>query len=350
MIDKDTFDGGLVYGPKTFAEKTGRNKVWAAPSPPLYELAGRSCPNCGSLVAELLFYAKKREGDPNVWDYHRCRGCEMVYTRMAPTPQALAAMYQAGPSQQQWVELQKNELELGFDEAKFRWALEKAEWPFGNRRILDIGCSTGTLLTVANAMAFPGKRLLAGVEINGAALRAASARVGADDFGCSVLLHDKLEVMSYLTERGENLKFDVVVLWEVLEHVLDPKTMLAEAWELLAPEGVMILCVPNWASLAVRVMRERATCFGAGHVNFWDIDTLCALVHGATRPQRPVGMKLETIVSYRNELANYLRFREPMAADRAEDDIAGLLPPASRIHEQLLGYKLVAWVRKGVEK
>lgn len=347
MIDKNSFDGGLVYGPKAFAEKTGRNKVWSAPAPPLYELAGRSCPNCGRLDAELLFYTKPRGGDLNVWDYHCCKACQMVYTRMAPTPKALAQMYGSGPSQQEWVKLQQNELEAGLDAAKFRWALEKAGWPFGNRRILDIGCSTGSMLVVADIMARPHKRFLGGVEINSAALQTASARVGGDDFNCSVVIHDKLEVMKYLYEECVPFKFDVVVLWEVLEHVLDPKTMLAEAWELLAPGGIMILCVPNWNSLAVRIMRERATCFGAGHLNFWCAETLLSLIQ-RTLTNNYDTRWLETIVSYAKELTNYLNFREPMSEDVGDPSL--MLPPVETIHRLLMGYKLVAWVRKGEEK
>jgi 2-polyprenyl-3-methyl-5-hydroxy-6-metoxy-1,4-benzoquinol methylase len=345
VIDKRSFDGGLVYGPRTFAELTGRNRVWSAKPSCIYETAERSCPNCGSCDFEFLFYAKNPPGDMSWWDYDKCEDCGMVYTRMAPTAKALDAMYQQGPSQQEWVKLQQNKIEAQLDALKFRWALEKVDWPFGNRRILDIGCSTGSMLVEANLMARPAKRLLVGIEINSAALRVAGARVGDDEHGeCSVVIHDKLDTAKFLVEGNKPIKFDVIVLWEVLEHVLDPKTMLTEAWELLAPGGFMILCVPNWGSLAVRIMREQATCFGAGHLNFWDSSTLKVLadkVCGADKYQ----YSMETIVSYYRELSNYLDFVGPTDSD-ASVIADPRLPDPARIHEMLLGYKLAMFIRR----
>jgi ubiquinone/menaquinone biosynthesis C-methylase UbiE len=52
--------------------------------------------------------------------------------------------------------------------------------------------------------------------------------------------------------------FDVVTMFDVLEHVFCPRTFLAEARRLLAPIGRLVIETPNMAGLMPRLM-------GAGH-------------------------------------------------------------------------------------
>jgi len=44
-------------------------------------------------------------------------------------------------------------------------------------------------------------------------------------------------------------KYDATVIWEVLEHVAHPRTVLARLSEATKPDGVIIIAVPNPASL-----------------------------------------------------------------------------------------------------
>ncbi len=46
--------------------------------------------------------------------------------------------------------------------------------------------------------------------------------------------------------------FDVITMWQALEHVHRPREVLAEAYKLLAPGGRLIVAVPNIDSLAFR--------------------------------------------------------------------------------------------------
>jgi 2-polyprenyl-3-methyl-5-hydroxy-6-metoxy-1,4-benzoquinol methylase len=48
-------------------------------------------------------------------------------------------------------------------------------------------------------------------------------------------------------------QFDVVILFQVLEHLLDPLVTLRRAADLLAPDGTIIVAVPNLASWQARV-------------------------------------------------------------------------------------------------
>jgi SAM-dependent methyltransferase len=50
----------------------------------------------------------------------------------------------------------------------------------------------------------------------------------------------------------ENAQFDVITMWQALEHVHRPLEVLRAARQLLAPGGKLIIAVPNIDSLAFR--------------------------------------------------------------------------------------------------
>ena len=50
---------------------------------------------------------------------------------------------------------------------------------------------------------------------------------------------------------------DVVVLWHVLEHLLDPPTSLREVHRVLKPGGLLFIATPNPESLTARLIGQR---------------------------------------------------------------------------------------------
>jgi len=53
--------------------------------------------------------------------------------------------------------------------------------------------------------------------------------------------------------------FDVIVLWQVIEHLPDPWQVLTAAAERLAPNGVLVLDTPNPEAFQFRVLGRRWT-------------------------------------------------------------------------------------------
>jgi 2-polyprenyl-3-methyl-5-hydroxy-6-metoxy-1,4-benzoquinol methylase len=100
------------------------------------------------------------------------------------------------------------------------------------RRILDVGCGGGAL---GAALKAGGAAWVAGVEYDAAA--AAEARQKLD----LVVTGDLLE-MPLPFAPGE---FDYVIFADVLEHVRDPDRALGRFLPFLAPEGRLIVSVPN---------------------------------------------------------------------------------------------------------
>jgi SAM-dependent methyltransferase len=51
--------------------------------------------------------------------------------------------------------------------------------------------------------------------------------------------------------------FDAVTLWHVLEHVEDPRALLAEVRRILKPDGVFLVSVPNFGSFEARISKDK---------------------------------------------------------------------------------------------
>lgn len=104
-------------------------------------------------------------------------------------------------------------------------------------KILDIGCSTGIFLQGMEARGWQTY----GVEPSSYASQYARERFGLDVRTC------------YLEEAGfQDNFFDVVTLWDVLEHINQPQETLIEIRRILRPGGLIMANIPNpdsWESV-----------------------------------------------------------------------------------------------------
>jgi SAM-dependent methyltransferase len=105
-------------------------------------------------------------------------------------------------------------------------------------RILDVGAATGIFL---DGMRRFGWETL-GVEPTERAVRYARERLGLE------VIHGRLEE-THLPAAS----FNAITMWDVLEHVHDPRAVLAETARLLRPGGLLVLSLPNPDSLEARL-------------------------------------------------------------------------------------------------
>ena len=113
--------------------------------------------------------------------------------------------------------------------------------------LLDVGCATGIFLKAMRERGW----LVAGVEPSAYASNYAHQQFGLD------IRHGTLEQANFPSRL-----FDVVTMWDVLEHVIDPKQTLHEVARILKPHGVLALSLPNPICI-------EATLFGDKWVG-WD--------------------------------------------------------------------------------
>jgi SAM-dependent methyltransferase len=117
---------------------------------------------------------------------------------------------------------------------KIRW--DCPPWT-GKGRYLDVGCGSGGALGVASALGWQ----VSGIEVDEAA--AAKAR----------RFTPEIHVGDALTAPYAPGRFDVVTAFHVLEHVPDPVAMIRRMLGWLAPDGLLIVEVPNAGGLGARI-------------------------------------------------------------------------------------------------
>lgn len=110
-----------------------------------------------------------------------------------------------------------------------------------DQRVLEVGCGSGY---VSRHLVERGNHVV-GIDIDPDAVNAAR-QVIAEVHCCDLDIVDASSVVSG--------PFDVIVLADVLEHVRDPDRVLADLLGVLAPDGRVVLSIPNVAHVDVRLM------------------------------------------------------------------------------------------------
>jgi SAM-dependent methyltransferase len=113
--------------------------------------------------------------------------------------------------------------------ARYRWAAQLAT----HQRVLDAGCGVGYGSVI---LAEAGASDVVGVDIGAAVVAAASA---ADRPG---LRFEQGDIAQLPAAEGS---FDVVVCFEVIEHVENPDAVLDEFVRVVAPGGLVVVSSPN---------------------------------------------------------------------------------------------------------
>jgi SAM-dependent methyltransferase len=183
-----------------------------------------------------------------------------------PTPAALRALYSADyfASRDPTWGYAVYEADRDSLRDKARRLLEVVERHRPAGALLDVGCAYGFTLEVARER---GWQVL-GVEAARDVGALTQARLG-------VAVHADL-LAAGLPAEG----LDAVTLWDVVEHLPDPRAALAEVHRILKPGGVFSVVTPDVGSLAARVLGSRweEMTKMPEHIFFFDRRSLGALL------------------------------------------------------------------------
>ena len=208
------------------------------------ELESPPCPVCHAESFEPVLRGGRDRlwHKPGVFQLQRCGVCTLVMTRPRPTPDAMGFYYDgtySGDTEAGMKNFQTNSKggRMIF-EYRLR-VLQKVRRLTADDHLLDVGCSYGGFLRVA--------RTAAGCRTSGIDLDAGSVADGVDPEQTDYRVGRLVEA-NYPTDG-----FTVVAFYESLEHHADPVAALTEARRILAPGGICVVEVPNFAGLWRRV-------------------------------------------------------------------------------------------------
>lgn len=238
------------------------------------DLEHAECPLCRDAATRERHRRADRYGDDDrAWAVVQCTHCGLMYVDPRPTPEAIGHYY---PDTYSFHEAEPDEgpvplperLETAYRHHLLRFEARQMRRLTGRTegRVLDVGCAAGDRLAILKRMGYEP----AGVETSPEAERA--RRLGFDVWRGTVE-----------TSHFEPASFEIVMLYNVLEHVHDPGAVVNRLHELLAPGGHLLVQVPNRRSVQARVFGARWAAMDVPRdLYYYDRDTLHRLVkpHG----------------------------------------------------------------------
>lgn len=215
-----------------------------------------SCNLCGGDDEAVLFSDRP-------FRIVRCRSCNLIYSNPRPTEKWLKSY-----------RLREGEGELlgYFDEevvkkksAKYLYLLSKLrELGLEGGKLLDFGCGIGGFLDIARKNSWE----TFGVDSSEVAVRIARTR-----FGLAVF--KSLDSASF-----PSAYFDVVSLWDSIEHLSNPLGVLKELRKLVKKNGVLFIYTPNidFHKLVAFITRNNGRLVPYEHLYHFSTNTLRRLV------------------------------------------------------------------------
>lgn len=152
----------------------------------------------------------------------KCQGCGLIYRSPQPTAGDLARVYSGDR-----IDLAREERVGEKRKQQFDRLLKHAGLP---GRLLDVGCGCGFFLKLAQEKGWDA----IGVDLNPKAIAYAKERLRIN-----ALLGDPKDF--HFPERS----FDLVTLWNVLDHAPDPVDLLLEVHRILKDDGRVFIRTPN---------------------------------------------------------------------------------------------------------
>jgi predicted TPR repeat methyltransferase len=130
--------------------------------------------------------------------------------------------------------------------------------------LLDVGCATGLFVSEAHQAGWRAS----GLDASTWAIARARERCPQ-----ATLVPQMLEDANFSAEE-----FEVITLWDVLEHIRSPVETLRRVWKWMQPGGWLFLNLPNANSLVAKLMGRYWVLLLREHLWYFSPETMALLL------------------------------------------------------------------------
>ena len=231
-----------------------------------------ACNLCGGSDVRVIYPAAERLTDDLVEEFKSssdeplrdrlvaCRACGLQYVSPRLRPDLIMAGYQEG-TDERFVS------QAAARERTFGRCLDILEEHAATRgRLLDVGTAAGSFLHIAAQRGWD----VQGCEPNRWLCEWGRKRYGLD-----------IREGTIFDQRYPDGSFDVVTLWDVLEHTPDPLGLLQECGRVLKVGGLLVVNYPDIGSWVARLMGRRWVFLLSVHLYYFTRQTMTRLLDRA---------------------------------------------------------------------
>jgi len=197
-------------------------------------------------------YACTNAGHGEYYQLVRCRECGLYYSSPRPAAANLEGGYAELTDDLYMQELSGRILTFRRNLANLSGYKKKGD-------LLDVGCSVGVFLNEARKKGYS----VGGVEPSLWCVKQAEKR-----FGLKIHSGTDREIKRF------GRQFDVVTLWDVLEHVDNPLATLKRCRQVLKPGGILAFSTVDIGSHYARLMGKRWPWLMKMHIYYFDKNTI----------------------------------------------------------------------------
>ena len=219
------------------------------------------CALCGSETTETIY---------NKFDLSigRCEQCGLIYANPRLPKAEVWLRYNPDYFWQEYLPslgVREKKYNLEFFDARYAPMLNLiASYIQPPGRLLEVGAGAGFFMKAAERAGWD----VAGIEISEAGVQFAQTELGLDV---------KQEAAEDITFEKDS--FDVVVMFDVIEHLFDPTRALSSIQRVLSSGGILVIITPNFNSISrLAIGVHWAILSPAEHLYYFSENTLKKLL------------------------------------------------------------------------
>ena len=226
------------------------------------DLVKKNCTVCRSNQSIFLFKKQNQDKAIDSISVYRCRDCNSVFLGQYNITYEAELYEYYSQDQGKPKDILFNPLTT----ISYHKVLDLFAMNTSGKSILDVGCGRGDFVYAG---------VQSGWNVNGIELSQTAVEI-AQSFGLPV------ERLDFFSCDISPASYDIVTLFEVLEHLPNPINFIVRAAEIVKPGGLIYLTTPNFDSFDRRVLGTSWPVVQREHLTYFTPKTLLSIINKQT--------------------------------------------------------------------